>query len=161
MFFIKSLGLIEVIGLVVAIEAADAATKSANVDLIGYEFAKGDGMVMIKLEGEVSAVKAAVDAGKMAAQKIGTVVSTLVIPRPADGLDCVVLSKETVGLKKTEPEVIKEEVIKEEVIVEEKVVLEEIIEEIVPEIISEEIMVSEQVQEKPKSKSSKKNKEVS
>ena len=58
----RSLGLIETYGLLPAVEAADAAIKSANVELIGYEFAKGSGMTVVKVEGDVGAVKAAIAA---------------------------------------------------------------------------------------------------
>lgn len=47
----KSLGLIETVGMSAAVEAADAAMKSANVSLVGYELTKGGGMVTVKLEG--------------------------------------------------------------------------------------------------------------
>lgn len=92
-----SLGLIETVGLVAAIEAADAAVKSANVTLVGYELAKGGGMTVVKIEGDVAAVQAAVAAGSIAAAKINRVVSTRVIPRPAPGIDVFVVNKDTVG----------------------------------------------------------------
>jgi len=76
-----ALGLIETKGLVGAIEAADAMTKTANVQLIGKEYAKG-GLVTIKIMGETAAVKAAVDAGAAAAARVGQLVSVHVIPRP-------------------------------------------------------------------------------
>ena len=102
---LKSLGLIETIGLTAGIEAADAAVKSANVKLIGYELSKGSGMTVIKVEGEVGAVKAAIDAATVAAMKVSKVVSTKVIPRPASGLEKLIHTKDTVGLKpeKQEP----------------------------------------------------------
>jgi microcompartment protein CcmL/EutN len=56
-------------------------TKAANVSLVGYEKI-GSGLVTVMVRGDVGAVKAAVDAGSAAASKIGTVVSTHVIPRP-------------------------------------------------------------------------------
>ena len=93
----KSLGLIETQGLAGGIEAADAAVKSANVRLIGYELTKGGGWTTVKIEGDVGAVKAAVDAAKIAAAKVNRVVSTKVIPRPASALDMLVFTKETVG----------------------------------------------------------------
>ena len=58
----QSLGLIETVGMAAAVEAADAAMKSANVSLVGYELTKGGGMVTVKLEGEVGAINAAVAA---------------------------------------------------------------------------------------------------
>ena len=77
----EALGMIETKGLVGAIEAADAMTKSANVKLIGYEKI-GSGLVTVMVRGDVGAVKAAVDAGACAAVKVGEVVSQHVIPRP-------------------------------------------------------------------------------
>ena len=76
-----ALGLIETKGLVGAIEAADAMTKSANVALVGYEKI-GSGLVTVMVRGDVGAVKAAVDAGSVAAAKVGELVSQHVIPRP-------------------------------------------------------------------------------
>lgn len=83
----KALGLIETIGLVPAIEAADAAVKAANVTLLGYESARGSGKITIKLTGDVGAVKAAVSAGVAAAERIGKVYGQLVIPRPHQEID--------------------------------------------------------------------------
>jgi len=77
----EALGMIETKGLVGAIEAADAMTKSANVSLIGYEKI-GSGLVTVMVRGDVGAVKAAVDAGSCAAEKVGEIVSQHVIPRP-------------------------------------------------------------------------------
>jgi len=77
----EALGMVETKGLVGSIEAADAMTKSANVTLIGYEKI-GSGLVTTMVRGDVGAVKAAVDAGAAAAEKVGTVVSKHVIPRP-------------------------------------------------------------------------------
>lgn len=96
----NALGYIETIGLPVAIEAADSALKAANVKLIGYELAKGDGMTTVKIEGDVGAVKAAVAAAATAAGRIGTVVSTHVIPRPAEGTEKMSRSRDTVGIAK-------------------------------------------------------------
>lgn len=76
-----ALGMVETKGLVGSIEAADAMTKSANVTLIGYEKI-GAGLVTVMVRGDVGAVKAAVDAGVAAAEKVGAVVSKHVIPRP-------------------------------------------------------------------------------
>ncbi len=121
-----ALGLIETVGLVAAVEAADAAIKSANVTLVGYELTKGDGLVTVKIEGDVGAVKAAIESASAAASKLSGVYSTKVIPRPAAGLDKIVMSAETVGLsdkkdapKEEKPEP-KAEDIKEEKIEEKK-----------------------------------------
>jgi microcompartment protein CcmL/EutN len=77
----EALGMVETRGLIGSIEAADAMTKSANVTLIGYEKI-GSGLVTTLVRGDVGAVKAAVDAGAAAAEKVGTVVSKHIIPRP-------------------------------------------------------------------------------
>ena len=77
----EALGMIETKGLVGAIEAADAMTKSANVTLMGYDKI-GSGLVTVMVRGDVGAVKAAVDAGACAAEKVGEIVAQHVIPRP-------------------------------------------------------------------------------
>ena len=99
----RSLGLIETYGLLPAVEAADAAVKSANVDLVGYEFAKGSGMTVVKVEGDVGAVKAAIAAASVAASKVGRVAATRVIPRPATGLAGMVRNGDTKGYTPPEP----------------------------------------------------------
>ena len=77
----EALGMIETKGLVGAIEAADAMTKSANVTLIGYEKI-GSGLVTVMVRGDVGAVKAATDAGAAAAERVGELISVHVIPSP-------------------------------------------------------------------------------
>ena len=99
----RSLGLIETFGLLPAVEAADAAVKSANVDLVGYEFAKGSGMTVVKVEGDVGAVKAAIAAAYVAASKAGRVAATRVIPRPAAGLEGLTRNGDTKGYTPPEP----------------------------------------------------------
>lgn len=103
----QSLGLIETVGLAVAIEAADAAMKSANVELVGYELTKGGGLVTVKLAGEVGAMNAAVAAGVAAAGRIGNVYAWKVIARTATGIDNLIASRETYGvpsLQQTSPQ---------------------------------------------------------
>jgi len=94
---LKSLGLIETIGLAVAITAADAAVKSANVTLVGYELVKGSGRAVIKVEGDVGAVKAAIEAASAAASTVGRVAGTKVIARPSDDLESMIRNHQTVG----------------------------------------------------------------
>jgi len=81
----KALGFIETRGLNAATEAADAMVKAANVRLVTKQQA-GGGLITIVVEGDVGAVKASVDAGKAAAEKIGTVVSAHIIPRPHEDI---------------------------------------------------------------------------
>jgi ethanolamine utilization protein EutM len=76
-----ALGMIETKGLVGSIEAADAMVKAANVTLIGREQV-GGGLVTVLVRGDVAAVKAATDAGAVAAERVGHLVSVHVIPRP-------------------------------------------------------------------------------
>jgi|GEM_PF-1326298 len=92
-----SLGTIEVYGLPAALEAADAACKSADVTLIGYEATDGLGMVCVKIEGQVSAVQSAIAAARAAAGQVTRVFATSVIPRPSDQLTPVVDTDVTVG----------------------------------------------------------------
>ncbi|MDK2868022.1 MAG: hypothetical protein PWP51_1218 [Clostridiales bacterium] len=89
----EALGMIETKGLVGAIEAADAMVKSANVQLIGYEKI-GSGLVTVMVRGDVGAVKASVDAGAVAAEKVGQVISTHVIPRPHTDVEKIIPTQE-------------------------------------------------------------------
>lgn len=93
----QALGLIEAIGLATAIEATDAAVKSANVELLGLEPCKGDGMHTIKVVGDVGAVKAACEAASVACAKGRGVFSVKVIARPADGLAPMIYNNQTLG----------------------------------------------------------------
>ncbi|MDP3386527.1 MAG: BMC domain-containing protein [Eubacteriales bacterium] len=77
----KAKGFIETKGLVAAIEACDAMVKAANVEIVGKKVI-GAGYVTVIIEGDVGAVKAALDAGAAAVQKIGELVSAHVIARP-------------------------------------------------------------------------------
>jgi ethanolamine utilization protein EutM len=81
-----ALGLIETKGLVGAVEAADAMCKAAKVSLMRKE-TSGGGLVTVMVRGEVGAVKAAVEAGAVSARRVGELVSTHVIPRPAGDLE--------------------------------------------------------------------------
>src|SRR3954452_14975374 len=77
----EALGMIETKGLVPLVEASDAMLKAANVTLLGWQKI-GSGLVTAMVSGDVAAVKAAVDAGSAAAQRVGEVIGTQVIPRP-------------------------------------------------------------------------------
>jgi ethanolamine utilization protein EutM len=81
-------GFIETKGLVAAYEAADTMIKAANVKLIGKENV-GAGLVTVVIEGDVGAVKAAVDAGVTAARKVGEVIAAHVIARPQQEVETV------------------------------------------------------------------------
>jgi ethanolamine utilization protein EutM len=87
----NAIGLIETRGLVGSIEAADAMVKAANVTLMGEERI-GGGYVTVIVQGDVGAVKAAVDAGAAAAKRVGELVSVHVIPRPHEELSKILPS---------------------------------------------------------------------
>lgn len=76
-----SYGFIETKGYVGCIEAVDAMIKAANIVLVG-QVEIGGGYVTGIIKGDVGAVKAAIDAGVTAAQKVGEIVSAHVIARP-------------------------------------------------------------------------------
>jgi ethanolamine utilization protein EutM len=81
----QAIGMIECKGLISLIEASDAALKSADVTMNGWEKI-GSGIVTGFFTGDVAAVKAAVEAGAEAAGSVGEVLSVQVIPRPHDDL---------------------------------------------------------------------------
>ena len=83
-----ALGMVETIGLVGMIEAADAMVKAANVDFVGCQKVDA-GMVTAIVRGDTASVKAATDAGAAAARKVGQLVGVHVIPRPGDGVEDV------------------------------------------------------------------------
>lgn len=76
----NALGLIEVDGYLAAVEAADAALKAANVRLLRLEKVNA-GITNIQITGDVGAIKAAVDAGALAAESLGRLRASHVIPR--------------------------------------------------------------------------------
>ncbi len=94
----EALGMVECMGLVAMIEAADAMVKTANVRLVGYEKVDA-GLVTAIVRGEVGAVKAAVEAGAAAARRIGTVTAVHIIPRPhsevSEGISVIETGKTT------------------------------------------------------------------
>ena len=81
----SAIGLIETKGLVGLVEATDAMAKAANVKVI-KRVDIGGGLVTTIVSGDVGSVRAAVEAGGSAASQIGELVSSHVIPRPAEGL---------------------------------------------------------------------------
>ncbi len=85
-------GFIETKGFVANVEAADAMSKAANVEIV-QQIGIGSSYVTIIIKGDVGAVKAAVDSGAEAAQRVGELVSVHVIPRPSNGLLEIFLQK--------------------------------------------------------------------
>jgi ethanolamine utilization protein EutM len=82
----EALGMIETKGFAAMVEASDAMVKAAKVELVGYEKI-GGGYVTAIVRGDVAAVKAALEAGSRAAEKVGEVISVHVIPRPHVNVD--------------------------------------------------------------------------
>jgi ethanolamine utilization protein EutM len=82
----EAIGMIESRGFVAMVEASDAMVKAAKVELVGYEKI-GGGYVTAIVRGDVASVRAAVDAGVRAAEKVGEIVSSHVIPRPHANVD--------------------------------------------------------------------------
>ena len=98
----KCVGLIEAIGLASAIQAADAAVKSGNVSLIGYEYSGYDAHIVVKVEGNVGAVKAAVRAAKLATKQVKGYLSGYEAISEKTGLDehvydMLIHNRQTVG----------------------------------------------------------------
>jgi ethanolamine utilization protein EutM len=95
----EALGMIETKGFAAMVEASDAMVKAAKVELIGYEKI-GGGYVTAIVRGDVASVRAAVDAGVKAAEKVGEIVSTHIIPRPHGNVDSALpLGRNQVGKK--------------------------------------------------------------
>jgi ethanolamine utilization protein EutM len=82
----NAIGILETKGFSALIQGADTAIKAANVELIEWRQV-GSGYVSFIVEGDVAAVRSAIEAAAEAASKIGEVVSQLIIPRPVDDLD--------------------------------------------------------------------------
>ncbi|MEA3544022.1 MAG: BMC domain-containing protein [Thermodesulfobacteriota bacterium] len=92
----KALGIFETIGFVPAVTGADAALKSAEVELLGCRYV-GSGLVAVLFSGDVSSVKVAVESGCYAAKQVGSVKWQTVIARTAEGLDSVVADDKPKG----------------------------------------------------------------
>ena len=90
----QALGLIETRGLLPAIECADIMLKTAQVELVGRTLV-GGGFVTIIITGDVGAIKAAVEAGATAVEKLGhlSLVSQHIIPRPHHEIESIVVQR--------------------------------------------------------------------
>jgi microcompartment protein CcmL/EutN len=82
----NAIGILETKGFAALVLGADAAIKAANVELVEWRQV-GSGYVSFVVEGDVAAVRSAIDAGNEAASRVGEVLSQLVIPRPDDALE--------------------------------------------------------------------------
>ena len=81
----ESIGLVETKGLTGSIEASDAMAKAALVTLV-KQVSIGGGFLTVLVKGDVGGVKAAVEAGAEAANRVGELVASHVIARPHDDL---------------------------------------------------------------------------
>ncbi|MGK9477811.1 BMC domain-containing protein [Melioribacter sp. OK-6-Me] len=82
----NAIGILETKGFAPLILGVDTAVKAANVDIVEWRQV-GSGYVSFVIEGDVAAVRAAIDAANEAASRVGEVISQLVIPRPVDELE--------------------------------------------------------------------------
>ena len=82
----NSIGIIETKGFAPLIVAADTAVKAASVEIVEWRKV-GSGYVSFVIEGEVAAVRSAVDAAVAAASRVGEITASTVIPRPAEELN--------------------------------------------------------------------------
>lgn len=89
MAYEKSFGFVETVGLVAAVEAADAMTKAARVTV--KTVANADAaLISVICEGDLASCQAAVDAGKAAAARLGEVAGSNLIARPDDDTNRVI-----------------------------------------------------------------------
>ena len=88
---VRALGLIETRGATGVIEAADAMSKAADVDIIKV-LEIGGGYITVLVSGDVGSVQASVSAGSEACERVGELVSQHVIPRPHDDVVSLYLS---------------------------------------------------------------------
>ncbi len=77
----ESLGLVETKGYVGSVEASDAMVKAAAVSLL-RSVQIGGGYISVLVRGDVGSVKAAVEAGAQAADRVGELIGSHVIARP-------------------------------------------------------------------------------
>ena len=82
----NAIGLIETQGLVGLVSSIDAMLKAASVELASPIIKLDGGIVSVMVRGDVSSVRAAVEAGAEAASRIGELKAAHVIPRPGDAI---------------------------------------------------------------------------
>lgn len=84
---VHAIGIIETFSVASIIIAADAAAKSADIDLMEIRMAQGiGGKSFLTLTGDVGAVKEAIKAGCDSINDKGVLVSQVVIPSPHEKL---------------------------------------------------------------------------
>ena len=80
-----ALGFIETQGFTAVFEAIDTACKAASVEVIAKE-KLGGGYVTIVIQGQLSAVSAAIDSGKEKVAGLGKLIAAHVIARPSEAV---------------------------------------------------------------------------
>ena len=84
----EALGMLETRSFPAVVEAADAMVKAEKVELVSYE-KTGGGYVTAIIRGDVAAVKAACDAGRAGAARVGEIVAVHIIARPHSNVDFI------------------------------------------------------------------------
>ena len=90
---VRALGLVETRGATGVIEAADAMSKAADVEVVKIAEI-GGGYITVIVTGDVGSVKSAVSAGSEAAERVGELISQHVIPRPSGEVASLYLREE-------------------------------------------------------------------
>lgn len=142
----KALGMIETRGLVAAIEALDAALKTADVDIVNRHIVKG-GIVTVEITGDVGAIKVATEAGAAAAKKLGNFIGCHVIARPDE------MVYEMIENEKTNTEVVEE---KKEEVVSSEIEVKPIEEKNETKVIKEEVTTEKKTEKTEKEEKNKK-----
>ncbi len=78
--------MIETLGWVAMVEAAEAMVKAAEVEVVGWQQV-GGGLVLVVARGDVAAVRVATEAGAVAAASAGEIVALSIIPRPHESTE--------------------------------------------------------------------------
>lgn len=80
-----AIGFIETQGFTAVIEAIDTACKAASVEVLGRE-KLGGGYITVMIKGDVAAVNAAIEAGRVKVGGLGKLIAAHVIPRPSQSI---------------------------------------------------------------------------
>lgn len=94
----EAVGILEVVGVVAAMDSLDAMTKASNVSFKTMESRLGGRLVTVIVEGKVDDVESVIEVGFMHANRLTKCVAKAVIPRPHDEVKALI---EKSGLKFT------------------------------------------------------------
>ncbi len=87
----KAVGLLEVDGVCAAFAAIDIAAKTGQVSVESIERTRYGCRVCIKVRGDVSSVKAAMEASAKVATEVAKVANYTVIPAPTGDIEKMIL----------------------------------------------------------------------